>query len=269
MKNKYPVRSDGYRKLKFKLGLALSGGGARGFAHIGVIKAFEEENIRFDCVAGTSAGSIFGALYASGATVDQMIEQCSLVKQSDIVNGIFKIGSDSANIAKVADRLLCGKTFDELQIPFSAVAVDIVSGEEIILDSGSVATAVSASSAVPALFKPVNYEDFVLVDGGLLNNMPADVCRRMGAEIVIGVDLNHARGKGTESTRLVNTLVAVWNITTKGTMYKGYHNSDVVIKPELAQFKRTSLSHLQEMVDEGYRAAKEAMPEIKELLLIR
>lgn len=266
---KRSVEQDGYKKLKFKVGLALSGGGARGLAHIGVIKAFEEQHIRFDCVAGTSAGSIFGALYAAGISVDSMTEQCAQVKTGDILNGIFKVNSDSQNIADVANRLLLHRRFDELQIPFAAVAVDLVSGDEIILDSGEVATAVAASSAVPVVFKPMHLGDRVLVDGGLLNNMPADVCRSMGAEIVIGVDLNHARGKGTASDKLLPTALAVWSITTKGTMYKGYHNSDVVITPELAQFKRTDLGSVHEMVDEGYRAAMQAMPEIKELLMIR
>ncbi len=269
MRLRRSVETDGYKKLKFKLGLALSGGGARGLAHIGVFKAFEEEHIRFDYVTGTSVGSIFGALYAAGISVDSMMEQCAKVKQGDILNGIFKVNSDSQNIANVANRLLNHCGFADLKTPFSAVAVDIVSGDEIVLDSGDVATAVAASSAVPVIFKPMRIGERVLVDGGLLNNMPADVCRRMGAEVVIGVDLNHARGKGTASDKLLPTALAVWNITTKGTMYKGYYNSDFVITPELACFKRTDLDNLEQMVDEGYRATKQAMPEIKKLLCIK
>ena len=91
----------------------------------------------------------------------------------------------------------------------------------------------------------------------------------MGAEVVIGVDLNHERGKGNESTKLLATLQSTWNIITVGTMYKGYHNSDVVIKPELGAYKNTELDHLDEMVEEGYRAAMRAMPEIKETLLLK
>ena len=259
---------NSYRKLNCKLGLALSGGGTRGFAHIGVLRAFEEERIKFDYVAGTSVGSLIGATYCAGVTCDQMIETAKQVKKKELV-GKFWINSDSANIAKIANRLLADKTFKQLQTPFCAVAVDISDGQEVVLNSGEVAKAVSASCAVPALFTPVQIDGMVLVDGGLLNNMPADVCRTMGADIVIGVDLNHTRGSGAKSKKLKDTLIATWNITTKSTMYKGIHNSDVVIEPELAEYKNTSLKYIDEMAEEGYRAAKEKMAEIKELLQIK
>lgn len=255
------------RKLKFKLGLALSGGGTRGFAHIGVLKAFDEEHIAFDCVAGTSAGSLIGAMYCANVSVDQMIYEAKRVTRKDVVNRLF-INSNSANIANIANRLLQDKTFNQLTTPFSAVAVDLVDGQEVVLNSGNVAKAISASCAVPAVFKPVEMDGMTLVDGGLLNNMPADVCRTMGAEIVIGVDLNHHRGEGTTSKKMANTLVACWQIISKSTMYKGLMNSDVVIEPELKGFDRTSLKDIDAMVEEGYRAAKEKMAEIKELLCI-
>ena len=260
---------DGYKKLKFKVGLALSGGGTKGIADIGVFRAFEEERIRFDCVAGTSAGSIFGSLYAAGVSWQTMLEEAKKVRKRDIINSIFVLGSDSLNVGRVVRNVIGDIDIEDLKLPFAAVAVDIVNGIEVVLDSGSVATAVSASSTVPAIFKPVRYGDYTLVDGGLLNNMPADVCRLMGAEVVIGVDLNHERGKGNESTKLLATLQSTWNIITVGTMYKGYHNSDVVIKPELGAYKNTELDHLDEMVEEGYRAAMRAMPEIKETLLLK
>ena len=261
-------KTENFRKLKFKLGLALSGGGTRGFAHIGVLKAFEEERIKFDCVAGTSAGSLIGAMYCANVGIEQMIEEAKRVTRRDIVSR-FWINSDSANIANVANRLLHDITFDQLSTPFSAVAVDLVTGQEIVLNSGNVGKAVSASCAVPALFKPVEIDEMVLVDGGLLNNMPADVCRTLGAEIVVGVDLNHHRGEGTTSRRLPSTLAACWSIVSKSTMYKGIMNSDVVIEPELKQFDRTSLANIDQMVEEGYRAAREKMAEIKEILALK
>ena len=153
--SKKKIKKEGaYRKLKFKLGLALSGGGTRGFAHIGVMKAFEEERIKFDYVAGTSAGSLMGAMYCADVSCEQMIEVAKQVKQKELLSK-FVIQSDSSNIARVANRLLENKTFDQLSVPFSAVAVDISTGDEIVLNKGSVAKAVSASCAVPALFKPV------------------------------------------------------------------------------------------------------------------
>ena len=269
-KSKEKIKSDGndFRKLKFRLGLALSGGGTRGFAHVGVLRAFQEERIKFDCVAGASAGSLIGSMYCAGVSCEQMIEVAKQVSRKEIL-GKFLINSDSRNIERIANRLLEDKTFSDLNTPFAAVAVDISDGQEVVLTKGSVAQAVAASCAVPALFTPVEIDGMVLVDGGLLNNMPADVCRSMGADIVIAVDLNHHRGSGTKSRKLKDILVATWDITTKSTMYKGAINSDVIIEPELLEYKRTSLDHIDEMVDEGYRAAKEKMAEIKELLQIK
>ena len=261
--------SDGFVKSRYKIGLALSGGGTRGIAHLGVLKAFADNKIKFDYVTGTSAGSLVGAVYCSGANLDDVIAEAKTITRKELINKRFALGSNSANIEQLADRFLQGKTFDQLQIPFACVSVDIASGNEIVLNSGSVSKAVSASCAVPALFTPVKMDDMLLVDGGLLNNMPSDVCRRMGAEIVIGVDLNHNRGKGTTSTNMLNTVMAMWSITTKSTMYKGEINSDIVLEPELSNYKNTTLDFFDERVNEGYRIVVEKLEEIKQLLMVK
>ncbi len=232
---------------------------------MGVIKAFNEERIGFDYVAGTSVGSLIGALYCADVGMDAIVAEAKLVERRELLRR-FLVNSDSANIARVANRLLVDRTFEQLSIPFTAVAVDILTGSEILLSDGNVAQAVSASCAVPGLFKPVRIGDRLLVDGGLLNNMPADVCRAMGAQIVIGVDLNHNRGSGARSEKLTDIVIAAWNITTKSTMYKGLQNSDIVIEPELGEYNRARLDNIDEMVAEGYRAAKAQMPGIKKLL---
>ena len=261
------MRLFGNRKTsKHKLGLALSGGGTRGIAHIGAFKAFEEAGIKFHCVAGTSAGSIMGALYSAGIHWQTMLDEAKKLNRKDIVDKRFWVGSASENIANIARILLGDTTFEQLQIPFAAVAVDIRTGREVTLDSGDVATAVSASSAVPALFTPVRIGEMTLVDGGLLNNMPADVCRSMGAEVVISVDLNHTRGQGSSSDKLKDTLLATWAITAKNAMLKGELNSDVIITPELAEYRNTRLDNVDEMFEEGYRATVEKMPEISKLI---
>lgn len=258
----------GKRKTAYghKMGLALSGGGTRGIAHIGAFKAFDEAGIKFDCVAGTSAGSIMGALYCAEIPWQTMLEEAKKLSRKDFLDRRFVLGSASENIAKIARILLGETTFDQLKIPFAAVAVDIRTGREVVLNSGDVATAVSASSAVPALFTPVKIDDMALVDGGLLNNMPADVCRDMGAEIVVGVDLNHLRGQGSSSDKLKDTLRATWAITAKNAMFKGELNSDIIVTPELTEYKNTRLENIDEMFEEGYRAAMEKVAEIKELV---
>lgn len=265
---KKQIVEDGYLKSRYKIGLALSGGGTRGIAHLGVLKAFAEHRIRFDCVAGTSAGALVGAIYCAGVDLDEVIAEAKRVTRRELVNKRFAIGSNSDNIARLADKFLKGKTFDDLQIPFACVAVDIVSGDEVELNSGRVASAVSASCAVPALFTPVERDGMLLVDGGLLNNMPSDMCRRMGADIVIAVDLNHNRGnKGSKPRNVIDTLVATWSITTKSTMYKGEMNSDLVIEPELGCYKNSSLDFIDERIEAGYKATLDVMDSIKQLLL--
>lgn len=261
---KKPVKQA---KRKYKAGLALSGGGTRGFAHIGVFKALEELGAHFDYVAGTSVGSIMGAMYASCISWQQIRDEAAKLTKRDIINKLMVIGSDSRNIKRIAERLLGEKTFDDLALPFSAVAVDIQSGDEVVISSGSVADAVAASSSVPVLFTPYKIGGQELVDGGLLNNMPADVCRKMGADVVVSVDLNSARGKGTTSRSIPGIVIASWNITTKGTMYKGYLASDLIITPNLSQYKNYKLDGLDEMIEEGYRATMEKAEEIEQLLI--
>ncbi len=251
---------------RHKLGLALSGGGTKGVAHIGVFRALEEANIPVFCVAGTSAGSIVGAMFCAGLSWEEMAKAAQELDRKDILDKRWIIGSDSQNIATAVRRVLGDTTFDKLSLPFAAVAVDLESGEEVVLRQGEVATAVAASSSVPILFKPTVWQGRVLVDGGLLNNMPADVCRQMGADIVLGVDLNYARGKGTASTKMLDTAIATWNITTKNAMLKGHLNSDIIVTPELSVYKNTRMENVADMIQQGYIAALEKIPQISDLL---
>lgn len=263
-------KDDGFVKSRYRLGLALSGGGTRGIAHLGVLKAFADNKIRFDYVTGTSVGSLVGAIYCADLNLDDVIAEAKTVTRKELVNRRFAIGSNSANIRALAERFVQDKTFAQLNVPFACVAVDISSGNEIILDSGSVSEAVSASCAVPALFTPVEHDGMLLVDGGLLNNMPADVCRRMGADIVVGVDLNHNRGNvGAKPRNVIDTFVATWSITTKSTMYKGQMNSDIVIEPELTDYKNTSLDNFDQRVQAGYDATVAIIDELKQLLQVK
>ena len=258
-----------FKKHKQKIGLALSGGGARGFAHLGAMMAFADNGIAFDCVAGTSVGSLFGAAYALGLDLGKVKECCYTVKDKDLVTKLFKVGSPSHNIERLADKLFDGAKFGQTQIPFACVAVDLVSGSEVVLDSGSLAKACSASCAVPMVFTPVEMDGMVLVDGGVANNIPADVCRQLGADIVIAVDLNHTRSEGTSSTKLLDRMGAVWRVMSSATAYKGQHNSDLVITPELRIFKSTTIADVDRMINEGYRATVAQMDEIKELLNVK
>jgi NTE family protein len=204
-----------------KIGLALGGGGAKGAAEVGVLKVLEEAGIHVDCIAGTSIGSIVGGLYAAGysakelETMFQTQEWLSLLtdrkaslsnepyKTVDGVTYIFGFPVIDRNgggfgvmkggrIEQVLDSMVRARgcnTFDKLRIPFQCVAADIRTAEEVVLSEGTLAKAMRASMAIPGIFKPVERGDYLLVDGGMLNNLPVDVCRMMGADIVIAVDL--------------------------------------------------------------------------------
>jgi len=254
-------------KSSVRLGVALSGGGTRGFAHVGALRALVENGVDVYCVAGTSVGSLFGAAFALGKTVDEIERFCLTVKDKDVTGSrLLKFGYPPESVATLADKLFGGATFADLKLPFACVAVDIEKGEEVILDEGRLAEACSASCAVPVIFKPVKKNGSTLVDGGLKNNVPADVCRMLGADVVVSVDLNVTRGEGTSSDRVLDQLAATWRIMTASTAQKGYYNSDVLICPELRKFRNTTTKGAKEMIAEGYRAAMEKMDEIKRLL---
>jgi len=184
-----------YKKRGLKIGLALGSGSARGLAHVGVIMALEAYNIPIDIISGTSIGSVIGSLYASGATVRQLEEVALSIKKSKTLFMIDPVFPHSGLIS--GDRIekmlnqfaIKDKTFDDLKIPFAAVATDVESGAEVILNQGKVIDAVRASISIPGIFTPVKYQDYYLVDGGVVDPVPVDVAKMMGADIIIAVSL--------------------------------------------------------------------------------
>ncbi|NBB90007.1 MAG: patatin family protein, partial [Spirochaetes bacterium] len=173
-----------------KVGLALGGGAARGIAHVGAIKVLEEHGIHIDYVAGTSAGSLIGALYCSGYTWEEIRDIVADVNWGNLVQPSLFSSKGLVNpskLEKLLDKLISNKTFEELEIPLRVVSVDLLTGELYIFREGPVARAVRASSSIPGMFSPLEWNGMVLVDGGVKNNMPADIVRDMGADIVIAV----------------------------------------------------------------------------------
>ena len=182
-----------------KIGLALGGGGARGFALIGVVKAFEEENIKFDYISGTSIGSIVGAMLADGVTSEKMQSIASKIRVKDIrKNKIPFMPSTTEPIENIIIDVLGDIDVQDLKTPFCAVAVDMVSGNEVDITKGRLCKALAGSCAVPTVFNAVEFEDKVLFDGGLQNTIPADVLRKFGCDAVVSIDINSDR----KSTRL-------------------------------------------------------------------
>jgi len=250
-----------------KIGLAFGGGGARGFALIGVIRAFEEENIKFDYISGTSIGSVIGAMLAYGLTSDQMQEIATRLRVKDIRKSkIPLVPSPTTAIEDLIKSIVGDINIEDLKTPFCAVAVDMLTGNEVDLISGNLSKALAGSCAVPTVFHAVEFEDKLLFDGGLQNTIPADVLRKLGCDAVISVDINSTRGNGAKSTKYFDLIVASVDIMMKSNAIKGYLNSDLIIKPDLKRFKASKVDGMIEMIEEGYWATKEMMPKIKEIL---
>ena len=276
-----------------KVGLALSGGGARGAAHIGVLKQLEALNIPVDYIAGTSIGSIIGGLYASGysaAELEVLISEIDWDSAfSDSTNRAslpmrrkldetdflidFEVGVDKSGIA-VPKGVLQGQElrlilndifrgvmliddFDKLPIPFRAVASDIEHGEPVVLHSGDIVSAVQASMAVPGVFAPVEIDGTMLVDGGVTNNLPVDVVRSMGADIVIAVDISTPLIAGKNLRSAIDILDQLTNILNQGNVRERVESlspQDFFIQPDLKKISSAAFNLVLQGVEEGERA---------------
>ena len=254
--------------MKVKIGLALGGGAARGLAHIGVLKVLEEEQIPIQCVAGTSAGSLIGSLFSAGFSWRKIKETAGAIDWGDLVSPTWPtLGIvNPAKLEKTLDRMLQGRSFQDMSIPFRAVAVDITKGEVVVLHSGSVARAVRASCSIPGIFEPTELEGRLLVDGGLLNDVPTDVVGDMGAERVIGVDLNADRLVPKRPENLIEIFYRSLNILIYNSAQKAGRTADVIVEPRLDGFSYHDLGRLDELIVQGERAMRDRIGTVKEIL---
>lgn len=255
------------------VGLALGGGAARGFAHIGVLQVLEEAGIPIHIIAGCSSGAIIGALFAAGVSAYTQHELVRGLRWNTVstlsllprrFSGLsltsFPLGL--LDLDKLMDWLqeILGKirTFDQLKRPFAAVATDIVTGELVIMNDGEIAPAVRASCSVPGIFTPFRRDDRLLVDGGVIANLPVQVVRQMGAEYTIAVNLLPAPGDhGKEPESIVElSFTSIYSLIRAN---QGYgEQADCTITPDISQYSLMDLTHAEELIAAG-RAAAEAM----------
>lgn len=244
---------------EIKIGLALGSGGAKGFAELGALRAFEENGIEFDTVAGTSIGSIIGAFYADGYSSTDITELIKGIDASEIKN-FFMMKMDTAGLFNVIDRTIGSLNIEDLKKPFVALATNMRTGEEKAFDKGSVAKALCASSCYPPFFKPVNIDGEDYIDGAFSNSIPADYLRRNGADFIVGMDLSVHDAKPGFLERIFPT----YKSSVKEPWAKGYEYSDVMLHPDLSAYKAVSFGAGSEMYEIGYKCAIERIPEIKE-----
>lgn len=254
-----------------KIGLALSGGGARGFSHVGVLNVLEQGGIHFDMIAGTSAGAIVGAALAAGMSAAEIRAMAgragyaNLMRPSLSPRGLFS----NAPMGNFICREFPVTRFEDLQIPFAAVVYDLDSGEEVLMkDTGDLVFAVRASCAVPGVFAPLTGPNgHLLVDGGVSSPLPVDAVRSMGADIVIAVDLLGCGGTYTRPPRTAMGLT-IWSAMAliKAATRNQASQADVVIQPQIAHLRPDQIGKRNEFITLGEGAAHSAIGKIRELL---
>lgn len=247
-----------------RVGLALGAGAVRGGAHLGVIKVLEQEGIPIDVVAGTSAGAMAGAMYSAGLPIDKISQILCSTRWRDMIKfrwsneAIF----DSTPMEKTFERLLNNITFEELKLPFAAVAADAATGQPVVFRSGPVAPAVRASAAIPMLMRPVRHHGKILVDGGVVHKVPAIVCRSMGADMVIAVNVSAPAYSSGPPRNLFEALMNAFDITSERLTYEELEWADVVIHPDLRNLGQ-KLSNTPSFIAKGEDACRAAMPDIR------
>ena len=248
-----------------KIGLALAGGAARGYAHIGVLKILEREGINIDLIAGTSMGSLVGAYYACGFSPAEIEEMAIATKRRHITSiGFSKKGLLSTRkITKMLSRDIGSRTFQDLAIPLSVVTTDILTGEKVVISTGSVKEAVLASISVAGVFPPRELSGRLLIDGGYVNQVPVSVVRNMGADFVIAVVVGFWSKKRNQYSNAVQIAIRAIDIMARHLATKEEENADIVIKPDVEYESPAAYQKSDFFIKAGAKATEEAIPRIR------
>ncbi|MHB8170014.1 MAG: patatin-like phospholipase family protein [Thermincolia bacterium] len=250
-----------------KVGLALGGGGARGLAHVGVLKVLVEERIPVDFIAGSSMGAIIGALFACGVEpvfMERLLPQLRQINWRDFT--VPRMGLMSGNRVLEMFKIITGnKTFAQTKIPLAVVATDLTKGERVVINEGLLAEAMRASSAVPGVFQPVCCGEQVLVDGAVIDRVPIGVVREMGAEVIIAVDV---RFGGYEPTirSAIDVILRSIEVLEREITKCSILDADVLINPGLAHIGTGNFEAMEECFLIGEEAARQVLPLIREKL---
>ena len=252
-----------------KLGLALGGGAARGFAHIGVIQVLEENGIKPDLVVGTSAGSLVAAFYASGKTGAQLQWLADTMDESQLTDWTIPFMSRGMlrgeALGRYVNSQLNGAKIEDLKMPLGIVATELQTGDGILFRRGDIATAVRASSAVPSVFEPVRIGNKDYVDGGLVSPVPVRSARQMGADIVIAVDIS-SRPEDAKTSDMLKVLLQTFSIMGKSISQLEMAQAEVVVRPALPDVGSAEFTARQKSIEAGRAAMRLALPALKAAL---
>ncbi len=252
---------------KRKLGLALSGGATRGLAHIGVLHAMEDNGLRPDFLSGTSIGAFAAALYAFGVPLAEI---------RDVARGMTPLSVSKLKLSRYAlfsneelARLIQSKIgkarIEDAGIPLAIMTADIGAGEKVVMRQGEVAPAVMASNAVPGIYRPVFIDGRMMVDGGIVEDVPISPLRPMGADVVVAVNLSADRQFRTPDD-IIDILFNAFDIAIDEETKARVKTADVVIEPRLSQFRRMDVRQIDALIAEGYRATAESIEKIRAAL---
>ena len=247
-----------------RIGLALGGGAARGFAHIGVIQVLEEAGIHPDLVVGTSAGSLIAAMYASGKTGSEMVNLAQAMDEGSITDWSFPARGliRGEALARYVREQTGGRTIEQMRLPLGIVATDLDSGLAILFQRGDTGSAVRASSAVPAVFQPVKIGSREYVDGGLVSPVPVRFARQMGAELVIAVDISTAPD-GNATGDMMKLLLQTFAIMAKSINQFELRDADFVLRPTLAGISSADFASRLKAIQAGREVALRLLPDLK------
>ena len=261
-----------------KIGLALGGGGARGLAHIGVLKIMEEAFLRPDYIAGTSMGALVGAFLAQEKTSKEMEEIAHSFERKKILKMVFDFSMSRKSIIRgkkirtELEKFFNDITFADLKIPFKVVACDVYSGEEVVIGDGPLVDALIASISVPGIFPPFEFGDRVLIDGGVVNPTPIDIVKEMGAEVVLGIDfITKDKRDSNMELSLVNSLFLSYEIirtnAAKFKMREEANGNTVLIKPDFRNvIESFKFYEIEKFIKAGEVAARKNISKIQEMV---
>ena len=251
------------------IGYALGGGAVRGAAHIGFLSVFEQAGITPDFIAGTSAGAVVGAGYAAGLAVAEMSRLAGSTSWRDVTDVAWKQRMslfDTTPLMRWIQGAIGDIDFSDLRIPLAAVACNIIDGHRVVLRDGSVVFAAVASSTIPGLFNPLPLDDKLLVDGGLVENLPVSVARDMGADIVVAVDVSPALRQGLRPRNLPDIVSATATIAARNTQVAARMEADFLVEPDVEQFQLWDFTQSAEIEEAGRVAAQRVVGDVLAVL---
>lgn len=249
-----------------KIGLALGGGVARSIAHVGILKVLEQEKVPIDYIAGCSGGSLVGGLYASGVRVETLEHLASTLSWGHLANLTLPtrgLVSNKRMLRFLTDHCLKNR-FEDLQIPFSVVATDLATGDEVIFDKGELFPAIQASCSIPAIFMPVQIQDRYYIDGCLVSQIPVGAARKMGADLVIACDVNYNEIRNGEPSNLITLIFHLLSMVSRRNALESRQQADLVISVDVYGVGLSELHRSQEIIARGEEAARQLLPVLKQ-----